>query len=179
MSLNEYNISTATYETIHSENELKTSRTASPQQRTRGHTKMNGRGRGAILPKVHSQNSNYREESQLWSLSLKSEGFVSHISHLIPSDLHQRDELPRCLTLKTNGAYRRTIGFQGTDSPLKGFTLSGTQCKSRSLKVPGPYLKKIRVLIIKCLPETQKPLTTLSRVKDTGRHYFCIFHLPC
>lgn len=91
--------------------------------------------------------------------------------------MHERDELPKSLTLKTNGAYRRTIGSQGTDSPLQGFTFLGTQCKNRILKVPGPYLKKIHELIIRCLPETQKPITTLSRVKDTGRHYFCIFYL--
>lgn len=41
----------------------------------------------------------------LWSLSLRSKEFVSHMRHSNPWELYQRDEPPKFLELKTYEAY--------------------------------------------------------------------------
>lgn len=52
--------------------------------------------------------------SQIQSISLSSKVLEPQIIHPNPWDLHQRDEAPKCLALKTSMAYtqetQRTIG---------------------------------------------------------------------
>lgn len=91
--------------------------------------------------------TNRRDISQIWNFFMRSKGFVLHVRHPRPWDLHGKAEPPKHLDLKTNGAYvlenQRTLG--NGESSLKGLACRlicpRTLCKSSSLKEPRPYVK--------------------------------------
>lgn len=48
-----------------------------------------------------------------------------------------------------------------------------TSAKAALWQAPRLYGKEVHLLILKCLPEEQRPAHTLSRDGDTGRNHFC------
>ena len=119
--------------------------------------------------KSHSQHDNpqWGGISQIQSFSLRSMGgavCATHIRHPNSWNLHQRDEPPKHLALKTNGAYiqetQRAVG--NWNSAFKGITCRlthlGPSVKAVVSKAPRPHVKDLNVLILKHLPKGVEPV---------------------
>lgn len=119
---------------------------------------------------------------------------VSHIKHPNFWDLQQRDEPPKDLALKTNGAYiqnhRATENGDSTLKELMPWDPTHKQQFEKCLQA-----KEIHLLILKHLLKGQKPVGTLSTgtvlvgaifvlspyldSTSGGRHHFYTLSLTC
>lgn len=93
--------------------------------------------------------------------------------------MHERDEDPKCQTLKTNRDYvQENHGTTGNgELALKGSCVDsftqGLSAKILIWKAPELYVKETHLLILKCLSERQKTFGTFPRNGDTGRCHIC------
>lgn len=103
---------------------------------------------------------------------------MTHIKQPSPWDLHQRNKLIKHLTLKMNRAYiQENHRAVGQDSILKRLTHRPTcpriQHKSSSLE-KIPYVKLTYLLILKHLPEEERPVGTISGEGSPSKCHFYI-----
>ena len=105
---------------------------------------------------------------------------VPHIRQPNPWDLQWKENTPKLLGVKSNGAYfqknPRAIG--NGKSTLKGLvhrlTQARTQCKSNSLKGTETFFKKVSHLLIpNYLLEEQGPVGTLSKDEGADSPHCC------
>lgn len=97
---------------------------------------------------------------QIQSFLLRSKGFVPHISHSSPWDLHWRDKPPKHLALKPIGlTFRKNSAIGNGDPTLRGFASKhihfGTKYKSSRLKSVQTICERESLLTLRYLLEGQ------------------------
>lgn len=159
---------------------LKTSWTDPPPQ---NHIKTGGRSRDTVLPKTppiaqQATAGRTRRDHRNKSFSLRSEGFLAHIRHPSHWNLYWRDEHPKYWAWKINRLKsRRNTRLWRKDIPLlqdssANLLTPGPSTKSGDWKAFVPYVKEIHLLILRCLPKRQKPVTVFSEDRRADKYYF-------